>query len=95
MIKTEFHASDFYKGDRVVLVNDALRNGDYDRRLIPGVEGKVIETYTNSTNVFGLTERVAVKWDLPNPCHLDCWWVDASDIQPAESFVSLDISELL
>lgn len=95
MIKTEFHGRDFHKGDRVVLVNDELEKSDADRRLIPGVEGNVIETYTNSTNAFGLTERVAVEWDLQNPRHLDYWWVSASDIQPAESFVSLDISELL
>lgn len=86
MIKTEFHASDFHKGDRVVLVNDALGNYDYDRRLIPGVEGNVIETHS---------KRVAIKWDLPYPRHLGCWWVYASDIRPAVSFVSVDTSSLL
>lgn len=86
MIKTEFLSCDFCIGDRIVLVNDELEEGDTSERLVPGVEGEVVDMYS---------ERVAIRWDLPDPSYLVFWWVNASDIQPAASFVSVDTSSLL
>ena len=88
MIKTEFHCTDFHPGDHVVLVNDELNAGDCDRRLVPGVEGKVLDTFIG-------TDRVQVCWDVPNPSNLACWWVNAFDIRPVATFVECSVIDLL
>lgn len=88
MIRTEFHCTDFLPGDHVVLVNDELSEGDYDRRLIPGVEGEVLATYIG-------TDRVQVCWDVPNPSPLAFWWVNAFDIRPVAMFVECSAIDLL
>lgn len=87
MIKTEFHGSDFHKGDRVVLVNDYLDDCDRAADLIPGVEGVVIGKHPVKRD-----ERICVNWNV-SPTYLHSWWVNPWDIRPAD-FAQIDASDI-